>query len=86
MANEIVGQISKISGPVVVAKNMQGSKMYDVVKVGNEKLLGEIIQLDSDKAIIQVYEETAGLKPGEKVVSSGAPLTVELGPGLLTSI
>ena len=86
MTNEITGKIQKISGPVVVAKDMRGAKMYDVVRVGTEKLLGEIIQLDEDKAIIQVYEETAGLMPGEKVVSTGMPLTVELGPGLLTSI
>jgi V/A-type H+/Na+-transporting ATPase subunit A len=84
--NTITGKISKISGPVVIANGMKGAKMYDIVSVGNEELLGEIIQLRGENAIIQVYEETAGLKPLEKVVSTGAPLKLELGPGLLTSI
>lgn len=76
----------KIAGPVVVAKEMKGSKMYDVVRVGEEKLIGEIIQLNGDKATIQVYEDTTGVKPGEEVTSTGAPLSIELGPGLLRSI
>ncbi len=78
--------ISKISGPVVTAKGMKGSKMYDVVRVGKEKLLGEIIELEGDHAIIQVYEDTNGLKPGEPVLSTGAPLSIELGPGMLKNI
>lgn len=82
----ITGKIAKISGPVVIASGMRGAKMYDIVNVGTEELLGEIIQLRGESAVIQVYEETAGLKPGEKVVSTGAPLKLELGPGLLTSI
>jgi len=81
-----MGKIIKIAGPVVVAKGMKGSKMYDVVKVGNEKLIGEIIQLKEDTATIQVYEDTTGIKPGEVVESTGAPLSIELGPGLLKSI
>jgi V/A-type H+-transporting ATPase subunit A len=81
-----MGKIVKIAGPVVVASEMKGSKMYDVVKVGKEKLIGEIIQLSEDKATIQVYEDTTGLKPGEPVLSTGAPLSIELGPGLLKSI
>ena len=81
-----MGKIAKIAGPVVVAKEMKGSKMYDVVKVGDEKLIGEIIQLNRDRATIQVYEDTTGVKPGEPVISTGAPLSIELGPGLLTSI
>jgi V/A-type H+/Na+-transporting ATPase subunit A len=81
-----MGKIVKIAGPVVVGDGMRGSKMYAVVKVGDEKLIGEIIQLDRDKAIIQVYEDTTGLKPGEPVDSTGAPLSIELGPGLLKSI
>jgi len=81
-----MGKIVKIAGPVVVAKEMKGSKMYDVVKVGKEKLIGEIIQLKDDTATIQVYEDTTGVKPGEEVESTGAPLSIELGPGLLTSI
>lgn len=76
----------KIAGPVVVAEEMRGSKMYDVVKVGKEKLIGEVIQLNSDQATIQVYEDTTGVKPGEEVISTGEPLSIELGPGLLKSI
>jgi V/A-type H+-transporting ATPase subunit A len=88
-ANEKVffmGVLEKISGPVVVAAGMRGAKMYDVVKVGDEKLIGEIIRLEGENAFIQVYEDTGGLKPGEPVVNTGEPLSVELGPGLLTSI
>ena len=81
-----MGKIVKISGPVVTANGMKGSKMYDVVKVGNEKLIGEIIQLKGDEATIQVYEDTTGVKPREPVESIGAPLSIELGPGLLKSI
>ena len=81
-----MGEILKIVGPVVVGEKMLGAKMYDVVKVGDERLIGEIIKLGGDKATIQVYEETSGLKPGEKIVNTGLPLTVELGPGLLESI
>ncbi|MCD6413999.1 MAG: V-type ATP synthase subunit A [Candidatus Diapherotrites archaeon] len=80
------GKISKIAGPVVVASKMKGARMYDVVSVGNENLLGEIIELEQDRATIQVYEETSGLRPGEPVVSKGMPLSVELGPGLLNHI
>lgn len=82
----VVGKIIKISGPVVVAEGMKGSQMYEVVKVGNEGLTGEIIQLTEDEAIIQVYEETAGMKPGEPVNGTGAPLSVELGPGMLKAM
>jgi len=81
-----MGKLSKISGPVVEAEQMAGAKMYDVVKVGDEKLIGEIIKIVGGVATIQVYEDTAGLKPGEMVESTGEPLSVELGPGLLTSI
>jgi V/A-type H+-transporting ATPase subunit A len=80
------GKISRISGPVIEADGMRGAKMYDVVRVGEENLLGEIIRLNENIATIQVYEDTNGLKPGEKVVSTGMPLSVELGPGLLTNI
>nr|A9AAQ4.1 RecName: Full=V-type ATP synthase alpha chain; AltName: Full=V-ATPase subunit A [Methanococcus maripaludis C6] len=82
----VVGKIIKISGPVVVAEGMKGSQMFEVVKVGNEGLTGEIIQLTEDEAIIQVYEETAGIKPGEGVTGTGAPLSVELGPGMLKAM
>ncbi len=83
---EITGRIIRISGPVIEADNMRGAKMYDVVRVGEEHLIGEIIRLNQDIATIQVYEDTSGLKPGEKVISTGNPLSVELGPGLLTNI
>ncbi|MGC9142883.1 MAG: V-type ATP synthase subunit A [Candidatus Micrarchaeia archaeon] len=81
-----MGVIERISGPLVVAKEMLGANMYDVVKVGEAKLIGEVIQLKGEKSVIQVYEETSGLRPGEPVVTTGKPLSVELGPGLLTSI
>ncbi|VVC04630.1 V-type ATP synthase alpha chain [Candidatus Burarchaeum australiense] len=81
-----MGSLIKISGPVVVADGMRGAKMYDVVKVGDEKLTGEIIRLSGDTATIQVYEDTAGIKPGEPVENTGMPLSVELAPGLLKSI
>ncbi len=81
-----MGKIIKISGPVVIADEMSDAKMYEVVKVGEMGLIGEIIELLEDKATIQVYEETSGLKPGEPVVSTHEPLSIELGPGLLTSI
>jgi len=82
----IAGVISRISGPVVLSDHMRGSKMYDVVKVGTEELNGEIIRLDGDLAVVQVYEDTSGLKIGEKVVNTETPLSVDLGPGLLSSI
>jgi len=83
MAKNIQGTISKISGPLVVANEMSGASMYDVVRVGKIGLVGEVIELKGDTASIQVYEETSGLRPGEPVVGTGAPLSVELGPGLI---
>jgi len=80
---QIKGSISRISGPLVVASGMAGASMYDVVRVGDLGLVGEIIELKGDNAFIQVYEETSGLKPKEPVISTGAPLSVELGPGLI---
>jgi V/A-type H+-transporting ATPase subunit A len=80
------GKIIRISGPVIEADGMKGAKMYDVVRVGEENLIGEIIRLNQDVATIQVYEDTNGLKPGEIVKSTGNPLSVALGPGLLTNI
>lgn len=82
----IEGKIIKIAGPVIVADGMRGSQMHEMVKVGNQKLIGEIIELEGDTATIQVYEETAGIKPGEVVESTGGPLSVELGPGVMGSI
>ena len=77
------GVIAKIAGPLVVADKMRGCEMYEVIKVGEEGLLGETIRLDGDFAYIQVYEDTTGLKPGEPVIRTKAPLSVELGPGIL---
>lgn len=81
-----MGIIEKVSGPIVIANKMLGAKMYDVVKVGDSKLVGEIIQLHEDKAIIQVYEDTAGIRPGEGVSTTALPLSVSLGPGLIANI
>ena len=80
------GTITKVAGPLVIAEGMRDADMFDVVRVSDKKLIGEIIEMHGDKASIQVYEETAGLGPGEKVVSTGKPLSVELGPGLIGSI
>ena len=82
---EVKGEIYRVAGPVVTAIGLQ-AKMYDLVKVGNEGLMGEVIQIVGHKTIIQVYEETAGVRPGEPCVSTGMSLSVELGPGLLSSI
>ena len=82
----IEGKIQRISGPAVIAEGMMGSRMYDLVRVGEEELVGEIIRLDGDTAFVQVYEDTAGLTVGQKVVSTGLPLAVELGPGMLNGI
>ncbi len=79
-------KISKVSGPLVVAKGCAGAKMYDMVRVSEQKLIGEIIELRRDLAYIQVYEETSGIGPGEDIYLTNEPLTVELGPGLLSSI
>ena len=80
------GTIKKVAGPLVVATGMRDANMYDVVRVSEEELIGEIIEMHGDQASIQVYEETAGLGPGKEVVSTGAPMSVELGPGLIGSI
>lgn len=75
------GRIYKVAGPLVVAQNMSGSKMYELVKVGWDKLVGEIIKLEGDSASIQCYEDTSGLTVGDPVLRTGNPLSVELGPG-----
>lgn len=80
------GIITKVAGPLVIAEGMRDANMFDVVRVSRHRLIGEIIEMHGDKASIQVYEETSGLGPGEEVVSTGAPLSVELGPGLIGSI
>ena len=83
--NEAQGALKRISGPVVTAVGLN-AHMYDVVKVGNEELMGEVIKIQGENVIIQVYEDTAGIRPGEPVTNTGLSLAVELGPGLLTSI
>jgi len=80
------GRISKVSGPLVIAEGMRDANMFDVVRVSEERLIGEILEIRGDRASIQVYEETSGLKPGGPVVTTGEPLSVELGPGLLENI
>jgi V/A-type H+-transporting ATPase subunit A len=82
----IEGTIAKVSGPVVSAEGMSGAKMYDITKVGDLGLIGEVVRLDGDVAIVQVYEDTSGLQVGEKVECTEEPLLIELGPGLLSSI
>ena len=81
-----MGKIVKVSGPLVVATGMQDANMADVVRVGEQHLIGEILNMNGDSASIQVYEETSGIGPGAEVVTTGAPLSVELGPGLLENI
>lgn len=80
------GIITKVSGPLIVAKHMESVQVYDVVRVSNKRLIGEVLELRGDKASIQVYEETAGIGPGEPVFFTNEPLSVELGPGLLEGI
>ena len=81
-----MGKVIKVSGPLVVADGMADANMADVVRVGPKQLIGEILNMTGDRASIQVYEETSGLGPGAEVVTTGAPLSVELGPGLIESI
>jgi V/A-type H+-transporting ATPase subunit A len=85
MADQKTGRIKSIAGPLVIAKDIRGCEMYEVVRVGQEGLMGETIKLVGDLAYVQVYEDTTGLKPGEEVVRTGAPVSVELGPGIITN-
>src|SRR5574340_1828518 len=80
------GSIIRVAGPVVAAKDLVGAQMYEVMRVGALGLIGEVIRLEGDRATIQVYEDTSGLRVGDPVEPTGAPLQVELGPGLLGSI
>ena len=80
------GKIVKVSGPLIVAEGMGEAKMFEVARVSEKRLIGEIIELHGDQAFIQVYEDTAGLGPGEEVTTTGQSLSIELGPGLLQSI
>ncbi|HON92170.1 MAG TPA: V-type ATP synthase subunit A [Sedimentisphaerales bacterium] len=86
MTEKRQGRVMKVAGPVVVAEGMAGARMYDVVRVGSLNLIGEIVEFRGDRASIQVYEETTGIGPGEPVLDTEAPLSVELGPGLIESI
>mmetsp|Transcript_64817 Transcript_64817/g.166820 ORF Transcript_64817/g.166820 Transcript_64817/m.166820 type:complete len:606 (-) Transcript_64817:352-2169(-) len=86
MAQQTVGTVMKVSGPLVVAEHMAGTKMYEVVRVGKDSLVGEIIRLEGDTASIQVYEDTSGLTVGDPLVKTGLPLSLELGPGILDGI
>ncbi len=80
------GRIIRVSGPVVTSEGLEGAKMFDVVRVGEQGLVGEVIRLQENTATVQIYEDTTGIRPGDKVVNTGQALSVELGPGLLTSI
>ncbi|MDD5945074.1 MAG: V-type ATP synthase subunit A [Clostridia bacterium] len=80
------GTVVKVSGPLVIAEGMRDANMFDVVRVSSKHLIGEIIEMHGDRASIQVYEETSGLGPGEQVISTGMPMSVELGPGLISTI
>ncbi|MBR5381878.1 MAG: V-type ATP synthase subunit A, partial [Oscillospiraceae bacterium] len=80
------GKIVKVSGPLVVAEGLADANMSDVVHVGEQRLVGEILNMSGDSASIQVYEETSGLGPGAEVTTTGMPLSVELGPGMLENI
>jgi len=82
----VEGIISRISGPVVIANGLEGAQMFDVVRIGDMGLVGEIIRIDGNKTTVQVYEDTTGLRPGEKVINTKRPLSMQLGPGLLKSI
>merc|ERR1719370_917392 len=83
---KLLGKVFGVSGPVVIAQNMSGSAMYELVRVGHSELVGEIIRLDGDMATIQVYEETSGVTVSDPVLRTGKPLSVELGPGIMGSI
>ncbi len=86
MDNAKLGIITKVSGPLIIAEGLEHADMFDVVRVGKDRLIGEIIEMRGGKASIQVYEETAGIGPGDTVESTGAPLSVELGPGIIENI
>lgn len=86
IGNVAIGKIKKVAGPLVIAEGMRDANMFDVVRVSDSRLIGEIIEMHGDEASVQVYEETSGLGPGAPVESTGMPLSVELGPGLISSI
>lgn len=80
------GKIVRVNGPLVVAEGMRKAQMYEVVEVGEDRLIGEITRIEGDRAFIQVYEDTGGIRPGENVYRTGSPLSVELGPGIMGRI
>jgi V/A-type H+-transporting ATPase subunit A len=86
MSERIIGQVRRVSGPVIEARNITDAMMLELVRVGEERLVGEIIKLQGDGAVIQVYEDTTGVTPGDNIYGAGMPLSVELGPGLIGSI
>lgn len=83
---KVIGSISRVTGPLVEAKDVKDAQMLELVEVGEDHLVGEIVHLEKDRCAIQVYEETTGLRPGANVYGSGMPLSVELGPGLIGTI
>ncbi|HPO31188.1 MAG TPA: V-type ATP synthase subunit A, partial [Candidatus Hydrogenedentes bacterium] len=86
MTNEQRGEVVKVSGPLVQARGLAGVRMYEMVRVGDARLFGEVIEIRGEVVSIQVYEETEGIGPGQPVFRTGQPLSVELGPGLIRSI
>jgi len=86
MVERIIGQIKRVNGPVVIAQNVREAMMLELVRVSEQRIVGEIIKLEAENAVIQVYEDTTGLKPGDNIYGSGQPLSVELGPGLIGTI
>ena len=86
MSERIIGQVGRVNGPVIEAKNITDAMMLELVRVGEARLVGEVIKLEGEGAIIQIYEDTTGVSPGDNIYGSGMPLSVELGPGLIGSI
>ena len=86
MSTRIIGQVKRVNGPVIEAMGIRDAMMFELVKVGEENLIGEIVKLDGERAIIQVYEDTTGIAPEDPIYGSGIPLSVELGPGLVGTI
>ncbi|RKX90764.1 MAG: V-type ATP synthase subunit A, partial [Spirochaetes bacterium] len=86
MADRVIGKIKKINGPVIEAMGVKDARMFELVRVSDENVVGEVVKLEGDTAIIQVYEDTTGIAPEDPIYGSGIPLSVELGPGLIGNI
>ena len=86
MTNRIIGQVKRVNGPVIEVMGITDAEMFELVRVGEQNLIGELIKLETDSAIVQVYEDTTMLKPGVPVKRTGAPLSLQLGPGLIGNI